>query len=137
MHRLQELVRLHRMDTGAREVARLLRMGPNTEREYRCALEAEDVLEGDPAELPELATLKAAVLKHKPEKSPPQQESSATPWLDQILEMVKKGATPKPLGLLETQAQGRLHRQLPGGETPVPQTEKSAGGQTGGCCHSC
>jgi hypothetical protein len=31
MDRLQELVRLHRMGTGAREVARLLRMGPNTE----------------------------------------------------------------------------------------------------------
>ncbi len=34
MHRLQELVRLHRMGTGAREVARLLRMSPNTERDY-------------------------------------------------------------------------------------------------------
>lgn len=39
MDRLQELVRLHRMGTGAREVARLLRMGPNTERDYRDALE--------------------------------------------------------------------------------------------------
>jgi hypothetical protein len=31
MHRLQELVRLHRMGTGAREVARLLKMSPNTD----------------------------------------------------------------------------------------------------------
>jgi len=32
MHRLRELVRLHRQGTGAREVARLLGMSPNTER---------------------------------------------------------------------------------------------------------
>ena len=32
MDRLQELVRLHRMGTGAREVARLLSMSPNTEK---------------------------------------------------------------------------------------------------------
>ena len=38
MHRLQELVRLHRIGTGARETARLLLMGPNTERMYREAL---------------------------------------------------------------------------------------------------
>lgn len=38
MDRLQELVRLHRMGEGAREVARLLGMSPNTEREYRQVL---------------------------------------------------------------------------------------------------
>ena len=41
MHRLQDLVRLHRMGTGAREVARLLGMSPNTERLYREAVGAE------------------------------------------------------------------------------------------------
>jgi len=46
MDRLQELVRLHRMGTGAREVARLLKMSPNTERAYREALERENLLEG-------------------------------------------------------------------------------------------
>ena len=97
MHRLQEMVRLHRMGTGVREVARLLKMGPNTERQYRTALSAEGLLEGDPAKLPELATLKAAVLKHKPVKSPPQQDSTATPWLDEITKMVKKGARPRPI----------------------------------------
>ena len=35
MDRLQELVRLHRMGTGDREVARLLGMSPNTERVSR------------------------------------------------------------------------------------------------------
>jgi len=46
MQRLQELVRLHRMGTGAREVARMLHMSPNTERDYRNALRAEGLLEG-------------------------------------------------------------------------------------------
>ena len=52
MHRLQELVRLHRLGTGVREVARLLRMGPNTERQYRLALAQAGLLAGDAAELP-------------------------------------------------------------------------------------
>ena len=39
MHRLQELVRLHRMGTGAREASPLLEMSPNTERAYRTGLE--------------------------------------------------------------------------------------------------
>ena len=46
MDRLQELVRLHRMGTGARKVARLLAMGPNTERTYRRALEQAEILYG-------------------------------------------------------------------------------------------
>jgi hypothetical protein len=33
MHQLQERVRLHRLGTGAREVARLLGVSPNTEHE--------------------------------------------------------------------------------------------------------
>ena len=46
MHRLQELVRLHRRGMGCREVARLLEMGPNTEREYRRAFDAKGLLHG-------------------------------------------------------------------------------------------
>ena len=38
MHRLEELVRLHRKGVGSRAVARMLGMGPNTERRYRQAL---------------------------------------------------------------------------------------------------
>jgi DNA-binding NarL/FixJ family response regulator len=45
MHRLQELVRLHRQGTGDREVARLLGMSPNTERLYREALTKAELLE--------------------------------------------------------------------------------------------
>lgn len=52
MHRLQELVRLHRKGTGAREVARLLGMSPNTERSYRNALFLAGLLEGDAVTFP-------------------------------------------------------------------------------------
>ena len=62
MHRLQELVRLHRMGTGAREVARMLHMSPNTEREYRHALEAEGLLAGS---LDELETLELLPIKRR------------------------------------------------------------------------
>ena len=66
MHRLQELVRLHRLDTGAREVARLLGLSPNTERRYREALTAAGVLAGSVEAIPALEELKAAVLRHSP-----------------------------------------------------------------------
>ena len=62
MHRLQELVRLHRQGCCGREVARLLGMSPNTERKYREALKAEGLLFDD-KELPDLETLHLAVSK--------------------------------------------------------------------------
>ena len=52
MHRLQELVRLHRMGVGAREIARILGISPNTERSYRRALDAEALLAGPTDALP-------------------------------------------------------------------------------------
>lgn len=61
MDRLQELVRLHRMGTGAREAARMLRLSPNTERDYRRALEKDGLLDGDADDIPPLEVLKAAV----------------------------------------------------------------------------
>jgi len=97
MHRLQELVRLHRMDTGAREVARLLRMSPNTERKYRVALGKAALLAGDPGDLPSHEALKAAVLEHEPPRPSPQQVSSVEPWSAEIQEMVKRDADPRPI----------------------------------------
>jgi len=41
MHGLQELVRMHRGGTGARATARLLKVSPDTEREYREARQME------------------------------------------------------------------------------------------------
>ncbi|HVZ32921.1 MAG TPA: hypothetical protein VG963_10865 [Polyangiaceae bacterium] len=46
MHRLQELVRLHRMGTGCHQVARMLGMSPNTERVYREALQRAGLWDG-------------------------------------------------------------------------------------------
>lgn len=95
MHRLQELVRLHRLGTGAREVARLLKMSPNTERTYRQALTKAELLAGKPNELPELETLKAAVEKHRPAAEQPEQErSSIEEWTEAIQQLKDKGLKP-------------------------------------------
>ncbi len=96
MHRLEELVRLHRMKTGTRETARLLRMSPNTERRYREALVAEGLLEGPVEEIPPLETLKSAVLKHHPPAAlPPQQTTSLEPYREAIATLLDKGLGPR------------------------------------------
>ena len=76
MHRLQELVRLHRKGEGYRKIARLLKMSPNTERKYRRALEPTGILSGDPDDIPPLEKLKEIVTDELPPKSPPQQTST-------------------------------------------------------------
>ena len=88
---------MHRMDTGAREVARLLRMSPNTERKYRLALERAALLAGDPGDLPSQEALKTAVLEHEPPRPTPQQVSSVEPWSAEIQAMVKRNADPRPI----------------------------------------
>ena len=72
------------MGTGFRAVARMLRISPNTEREYRKALAAAGMLEGDPNDLPELATLQAVLEKHRPARLAPQQESSVERWTAEV-----------------------------------------------------
>ena len=93
MHRLQELVRLHRMGTGVREVARLLGMSPNTEREYRRALGLAGLLEGPVDVLPELSVLRDAVASRMASEAP-QHESTVAKWADRVAAMVADGATP-------------------------------------------
>lgn len=88
MHRLQDLVRLHRMDTGAREVARLLGMSPNTERDYREAFETAGLLAGDANELPALDELRAAIDAAKPPAPLPQQVSSVERWAEVVMKLV-------------------------------------------------
>ena len=106
MHRLQDLVRLHRLQVPVREVARLLVMSPNTERVYRHALEEAGLLQGEPKDLPELEDLKKAVLTHRPPKQPAQQCSSVEPWAKLIEEGHDKGAAPKAIfDFLNTQYQ--------------------------------
>jgi len=94
MHRLQELVRLHRMGTGSRKVAQLLMMSPNTERAYREALATAGLLDGPADALPELAVLREAVLAQLPPKDKPQHESSIVKWADAIATMLESGAAP-------------------------------------------
>jgi hypothetical protein len=52
MERLIELVRLHRMGEGSREVCRLLGMSPKTGLRYRGALMKTGILEGAADDLP-------------------------------------------------------------------------------------
>ena len=97
MDRLAELVRLHRLGTGARETARLLGMGPNTERQYREALAEAGLLDGDAGALPALDELKAAVLAHCPPAVPPQQTSSVAPWQGQVAAWRDGGLGPRAI----------------------------------------
>ena len=64
LHRLEEMVRLHRLGTTKHEVARMLVMSPNTERVYRGALAAAGLLDGPVDAPPSLAELRAAVVTH-------------------------------------------------------------------------
>jgi transposase len=76
MHRLQELVRLHRMRTSSREAARLLGMSRNTARDYRQALVDAGLWDGPVDALPALDVLRAAVERAFPAKPPPPQSQS-------------------------------------------------------------
>ena len=93
MHELQELVRLHRMGRKPRDVARLLKMGPNRERRLRQAVAAAGLLEGDPHDLPEPEELRAAT-RSAPSAPPRQEVSSVSAWGDRIRAAADKGAGP-------------------------------------------
>jgi len=97
MERLQELVRLHRKGVGCREAARLLKMGPNTERQYRLALKEAGFLDGSEFELPSLEELKKAVQTVFPQKQPSQQVSSVSRWKKEIKQMYEMGSSPKAI----------------------------------------
>jgi transposase len=111
MHRLQELVRLHRFGGATtHEIAASLAMSPNTERKYRNALTAAGLLSGAVDALPPLAELKSAVEKALPAVEPPQQQSSITQWRNELKELLKKGLTPKAI-------HDRLRLKYPGDYT--------------------
>lgn len=98
MDRLQELVRLHRIGTGARETARLLKMGPNTERTYRQALLRAEMLYGPVDSLPPLEFLKRIIREYVASKPKVQHTSTIERWLPQIEEILqKRGASPKAI----------------------------------------
>jgi len=82
------------MGTGAREIARLLEMSPNTERRYREALQKAELLEGPTEDLPELGRLREAVDTEMPARAMPQHESSVEHWREDVTTMLETGATP-------------------------------------------
>ncbi len=97
MHRLQELVRLHRMNEPFTEIARMLGISPMTERFYRRILLEANLLKGDPKDLPSGEVLDEAIKKANPKDSDVKWVSSVDKWADQIAAMVKTRATPKAI----------------------------------------
>lgn len=97
VHRLQELVRLHRLGKGAREIARLLKMSPKTEYAYRSAIDEAGLLRGEPADLPAPDLLRRAVERARPPAPAPQNVSSVERWRPEVEEMCSRGVPPKAI----------------------------------------
>jgi transposase len=97
MDRLQELVRLHRMETGPCEVARLLGLSRTTERQYRDVLEAAGLLRGPVDELPPLEQLKAVVAAALPPKKAPQSTTTLARWVPHVKVLVGRGLGPRAI----------------------------------------
>jgi transposase len=93
MHDLQELVRLHRLGTPVRDAARALGISPNTHLGYRKVFGEAGLLDGDPGDLPSLATLSDLV----PQRVPRQQVSTAEPWRARVAALVERGISPRAL----------------------------------------
>jgi hypothetical protein len=94
MHRLQEMVRLHRMGCGARRIARQLRMGRDTIRLYSVALSQAGLLDGAVEALPDGEVLRQAV-QARVAAAPAQIVSSVEAFREQVERLWReKGATP-------------------------------------------
>lgn len=98
MHRLQELVRLHRLGQGPGQVAKRLQMDRKTERKYRQRLHLAGLLEGAADDLPELSDLRAAVVSHA--ATPPQERSSVERFRAVIEQHLAKGLGPTAIHAL-------------------------------------
>lgn len=95
MHRLQEMVRLHRMGASSREIARQLRMGRDTIRCYLRGLRRAGLLDGAADDLPEIAALSAGIGDQAPSKTGAVHSSTVDPWRDSIERLKRaKGAGP-------------------------------------------
>jgi len=82
------------MGVGCKRIAKMLKMGTSTEREYRRILKEEGLLEGDVRDLPDIEVLKEVVMKHKSQVSSNVRESTAKIWEEKIRGMLMEGATP-------------------------------------------
>ncbi|MES1174038.1 MAG: IS21 family transposase [Myxococcales bacterium] len=97
MHRLQELVRLHRLGLTERRAAKELRIGRNTAKEYRRALSEAGVLDGSVDELPTLEVLKALVLRALPPRPAPQQVSKLEEWQPAVEALLEQRLGPQAI----------------------------------------
>jgi hypothetical protein len=97
MHRLQEVVRLHRLGLTERRAAKELRMGRNTVREYRRAIATAGLLEGPADDLPALETLKAIVVAAMPPRPWPQQVSKLEDWREEVESLLEKRLGPQAI----------------------------------------
>ena len=94
MHRLQEVIRLHRLGRSRRAIARQLRIGRNTVRGYLEAVSKAGILDGPAEDLPELDHLRAIVEEHVPSAQAPQQVSTVEMWRDEIVRLREGEAGP-------------------------------------------
>lgn len=97
MHRLVEVVRLHREGTSARKIARLMRMGRDTIRGYLSKLAEADLLEGAAEDLPDAGVIAEAIgLANACQDTNCEESvnSTADRWRASILAFVKKGVGP-------------------------------------------
>jgi transposase len=94
MHRLQEVIRLHRLGKSARRIARHLSMGRVTIRGYLEILARAGVLDGAPDALPELDVLAGLVRAHTAAEKDASAISSVNRWREAIERLRLKGAGP-------------------------------------------
>lgn len=97
VHKLQEMVRLHRLGRSHRAIARQLKAGRDTIRQYFGVFAEAGLLDGDPASLPEARRLRGAIEAATPDASATRPVSSVDPWLCRIEEMVARGIGPTPI----------------------------------------
>lgn len=112
MHRLQEVIRLHRLGESGRAIAKRLKIGRNTITDYLRVVSEAGILEGSASDLPELGELLAIVGEGLALKPLPQHSSSVEDWKETVQRLQKKGAGPKGifdfLRLHEEKFQGSL-----------------------------
>lgn len=94
MHRLQEVIRLHRLGQSCRRIARQLGMGRDTIRHHLRILAQAGLLEGAPEALPDLTVLAGLMRERLPQPEADPQVSSLARWSEEITHLLEKGAGP-------------------------------------------
>ncbi|MEQ1858150.1 MAG: IS21 family transposase [Longimicrobiales bacterium] len=93
-HRIQELIRLHRLGESSRSIARRLQMSRDAIRAYRRALSSAGLLDGAAEVVPDLELVRETLAEQLPSRPPPQQVSSVDAWSELIAEMYGRHASP-------------------------------------------